>query len=118
MKSTAVLTFLLLSVIASTAQSVGASSLMDDGNHFLLHCDRTQQPDKAVIIACLAYVQGVKDGASVVHATDQCVPMNATSFQLLDVSFKFVRDNPETRAQQTAILVHRALVNAFPCEKK
>ncbi|MGH9514989.1 MAG: Rap1a/Tai family immunity protein [Terriglobales bacterium] len=117
MKSTAVLTFLLLSVLASAAQSVGAASLMDDGNHFLSNCDRSQQTDKAVIIACLTYVQWVKDGASVVHATDQCVPQNAVTFQLLDISMKFIRDNPETRDQRTAILVHRAIVNAFPCEK-
>jgi hypothetical protein len=63
----------------------------------------------------VGYVIGVHD-ASKARLTF-CSPANAKASQVGDVVAKYLRENPERRANQAHGLVRDALVTAWPCPK-
>ena len=64
------------------------------------------------------YAQGVTHGMIVATALtrpDICVPSNATNGQLIDVVRNFLEAAPALRNLASLVLVHGALIQAFPC---
>jgi hypothetical protein len=64
------------------------------------------------------YLQGVAHGLIVGTATtrpDICPPAAVTNGQLIDVVRNFLEAAPSMRHLSTMILIHGALIHAFPC---
>lgn len=75
-------------------------------------------------LRCASYVAGVADGVAGAQMVAEpapyrlCIPVNAVSrLQIMDVATKFLRDNPADRHRAAAVLVYRALVEAYPCTR-
>jgi hypothetical protein len=63
------------------------------------------------------YLQGVAHGLIVGTATtrpDICPPITATNGQLIDVVRNFLEAAPSVRHHSTMVLIHGALIQAFP----
>jgi hypothetical protein len=80
--------------------------------------------DPGSVEFCTAYVMGAVDaidtqqfaGAKIDKIPPViCVPENATSRQLVDVTNKHLRDHPAQRAFSAGSEVSLAMLNAFPC---
>ncbi len=119
---TGVAATLFLSVSTIEAQSVS-------GNNIINVCN--EDPNGM----CLGYIAGTIDGmlwASDVAAlrsgaTGQamrnlahsllgaCTPPSATGGQLYAVALKYMQNHPENWHEPAYVLVHRALIDAFPC---
>jgi hypothetical protein len=121
---------------ALSVPAFSANHLYDTGNEFLSECsavDRANDSnltlvEKANIMQCLSYVQGVIDG--VVYENTRvgmtgnskapplpCAPGDVSRLQLVRVALKYVRDNPEKAHMATVVLVMTALENAFSCPR-
>ncbi len=57
-------------------------------------------------------------GAAFPERRRSCIPENVTNGQVSDVVIKYLRDHPEERHILAAILVVKAMAEAFPCKSK
>ena len=110
-----VLFFLLVSASAQ-AQRVSTTT----GNDLLQLCESKDKFEQAF---CIGYVTGITDVEgfdSAIYPERQrsCIAEKATSGQLSDIVVKYLKDHPEERHLQAAILVVKAMGQAFPCKAK
>jgi hypothetical protein len=70
--------------------------------------------DNTTYVFVLGYVAGVADALNGVVV---CMPANVTIRQVRDISYRYLRDNPEQRNDDASILIARALKPPFPCKK-
>jgi Rap1a immunity proteins len=99
------------------------------GNDLLSDCEKP--PGGVDFPFCVAYITGAVDmigglqGA--VSTTDQhsfwklrsvCLPTEATVQQIVDVVLKYMKENPEERADGASWIVTRAMVQAWGCPAK
>lgn len=101
-----------------------------DGNALLSHCqaavrlsdDAAKQTPATVLggIGCMAYLQGLTQGNAVAQRGFAfCLPEGARSGeQLARIMVKHLNENPEDLHLPAGILTTRALMKAYPCEKK
>ena len=103
------------------------------GNAYLRECSVIEkdlkdltQADMKYVFACIGYTEGVLDG---VHAEDGfqtaitgkpqtapfCVPDAADNGQIVRITLKYIRNNPEEAHKTTSVLIVEALREAFPC---
>ncbi|WP_306111521.1 MULTISPECIES: Rap1a/Tai family immunity protein [Roseovarius] len=124
---------LALFCLASAATATNAQQIT--GNQLLDTCTSDNQ-----IMAgfCLGYIIGYSEGApwggtlaimqanpglgtdavndAVGAITGSCVPSEASNEQLMDVTIKYLTNNPETRHTSARTLIWTAYSEAFPCE--
>lgn len=114
---------LLLSVSPVGAQGVSGNAIIDVCN---------EDPNGS----CLSYIAGTIDGmrwASDVAAfrsggteaqamrdlgeslLGACTPPSATGGQLSAVALKYMQNHPENWHEPAVVLIHRALMDSFPC---
>lgn len=65
---------------------------------------------------CGSYLYGLSDGLS--YAQAYCAPQGATSRQLAQIIFDYVKSNPNEWHLQSTFLAATALSKAFPCIKR
>jgi Rap1a immunity proteins len=123
---------LCFSAFAQTSEVV---PFIASGNSFVRDCsvvekEQTTAAEDTASAACVLYVAGILRGAELgssltrLEANDTtlpklfCRPDNVESGQVAKIVLKFVRENPEKANEETALLVMRALVRAFPCPSK
>lgn len=118
-----------------TAIATSSSAQQISGNELLDTCTSDNQ-----IMAgfCLGYIIGYSEGApwggtlaimqanpglgtdavndAVGAITGSCVPSEASNEQLMDVTIKYLTNNPETRHTSARTLIWTAYSEAFPCE--
>jgi hypothetical protein len=89
-----------------------------DGNGLYSDCEKGN-------LKCYGYIFGLIDALDLSELlTDKpplpkaktCMPAEVTGQQLRDVVLEFLRDNPAKRHLAAAVLVAKALSDAFPCE--
>lgn len=103
------------------------------GNAYLRECSVIEkdmndltQPDMKYLFSCIAYTEGVLDGIQAEDAFQKvtagksqtapfCVPDAADNGQIIRITLKYIRNNPEEAHQRTAVLILEALREAFPC---
>lgn len=116
--------FLLLCAFSgiSFAEHLGKS-----GNEFLVECSAVGKDsgltdsEMTKNMVCMSYVEGLVDGIRVelaAHVKGRTEPFcftDVTSMQLLRVTLKFIRENPEQANLHTAVLMLKAWEKAFPC---
>jgi hypothetical protein len=78
------------------------------------------QKDRA---GCLRYVEGASDMISSLQAsqsmpTNICIDPAATGAQLVDVTTRFLAENPDALDDPAGKLVWAALYGAYPCSNK
>jgi hypothetical protein len=136
MKTLGLIAVALLMLCGNTfAQTVEAMPFVASGNSFLRDCsvvdkEKTAPIEDAESVACLFYVGGVVRGAELGSAATRgqanqttlpqlfCRPGNVEVIQLVRIVLKHIRQNPENANQETAILILRALREAYPCPSK
>lgn len=116
-----------LSVLSSKAHAQGTASLLQTGNDFLRQCDeiRVNQKDTIAfgqLMRCTGYIQGFLEG----HVTLQvvsgvkptyCYPENADFGQVQRIVLKWLRGNPAKSNLPLSVVMEKALIEAFPCER-
>ena len=126
---------LAIMVLAIVAAPVGASAEIT-GNSLLEQCTSPELSFNQSF--CLGFIQGVQDTLSYVFVVnmvrdgteklypgdesrggiggvDSCPPITSTLGQLHLIAIKWMKENPEKLHRQGTIIVHQALVDAFPC---
>ncbi|MGC2464984.1 MAG: Rap1a/Tai family immunity protein [Candidatus Acidiferrum sp.] len=106
----------LLCSISARAQRVSTTT----GNDLLESCESTGHFEQAF---CFGYITGVTDtdamdGAAFPDRRRSCVAENVSNGQVKDVVVKYLRDHPEERHLLAAILIVKAMSQAFPCKAK
>lgn len=108
---------LIFGVLISALQqpwpaSAEAVPEIDKGNGLLELCE---MQDSFADGTCLGYVRGA---AKVFNGLGQiCYPDGATAQQLVDVVKKGLKDHPEERQRDSALLIRKYASAAFPCAK-
>ena len=95
-------------------------SPISTGNGFLEYCT---SEDASLRLACIAYVSGLVDGLHMGPIANKgpliiCPPAGVITAQHRDIIIKYLKDNPENRQYDTAVLATVALQRAFPCPAK
>ena len=121
---------LMLSVLSNLAD---AAQLDESGNVFLEKCTAFEKANSDTttkelleVNQCLAYLRGVMDGVEVerrwLGGGDEakyplpfCIPPDVSTGQILRITLKYIRNNPEIAHYTTAMLVVNALGFTFPC---
>ena len=87
-----------------------------DGNTFFANCRADPIPGE-----CLGYIRGASDGLSAASVLlKSCLyaqPSNATDEQVNDILNQYLREHPEKRNLDAAILLLAAMMEAYPCSK-
>jgi hypothetical protein len=121
-------------LLAQVAPQTTKSWSYETGNDLLSECQGGEQSGNNNLdyARCEAYVRGAvdmigslqgeiskRDGKSAWRLTSVCLPTGATTGQLVDVVVKFLKENPEQRADKAAgWLVIRAVIGAWGCPTK
>lgn len=71
---------------------------------------------------CGGYIIGISDMFNKLQSmkmikTVMCLPANATEIQIIDVTVKYLHDNPDSVGSDASAVVPAALIKAFPCPK-
>jgi hypothetical protein len=96
-----------LALVASTA----ASAQFYTGNQLL---ERMDSEDPQHKMLALGYVAGTVD---MTRGTYHCAPWSVSLGQVRDLMQNSIRNDPVNRHLSAAILVAKALVTVWPCEK-
>jgi len=102
----------------------------NDGNSLLVNCKSAvdildgnsyiSEPKGAM--SCISYIRGFTDLNSFYRysrdnkSVDFCVPEGVNAGQNTRVVLKYLRENPSELHAHTAVLVRRALIQAYPCK--
>lgn len=84
------------------------------GNDLVTECASDKSIERAT---CIAYVMGVLD-SGVMYDTEYtkvCPPDRMSAHQAAKIVVKYADNNPEQLHFPASILVHNALIKAFPC---
>lgn len=65
-----------------------------------------------------AVAQGYIAGAADAYHLKYCPPKGVTLGQLTDITYAFLKSNPERRHESADLFVGMALMEAFPCKTK
>jgi hypothetical protein len=105
------LLFIWLSEIA-VAQNDNHKSLQT-GNDLSNTCRHFTSQESSTFDdgVCMGYIAGVGDSIGF------CGGENVTYGQMIKVVLKYMNDHPEQLNQQSSSIIHRALFDAFPCQK-
>ena len=109
------LALLLLSGRSLSQEDAVRVILSDVSGNTLLH--RCTSDEGGDLNFCVGYIEGIRDATVLCdlngkQRTD--IPAEVTSEQMKDVVVKYLRDHPEERHKQGALLVIYALRLAFP----
>jgi hypothetical protein len=100
----------LLLALCFAAIASPASAGFVNGNKLLDWCKGRERS------LCAGYVAGVVD---MLDEDDRlCLTTDVNVTQITDITTKFLAAHPESRHQRAAILVYRALTEAFSCRKE
>jgi hypothetical protein len=97
-------------VNAAGTQIASAAGGYESGDTLLSLCEKPQ--DSTLYGFCAGYIIGAAD------ALDEglfCPPKGHAKQQIVDVTVRWLRDNPENRDDTAHSLVARALAENFPC---
>lgn len=109
------LTLLLMASVSAHAQRVSTTT----GNDLLDSCESKDFKEAF----CLGYITGVTDldgmdGSVFPERRRSCVAENVSNGQVKDIVVKYLKDHPEERHLLAAILIVKAMAQAFPCKSK
>jgi len=109
------------------AQHARATDLLETGNDYLLQCDEAKlNRSNAVAVGqfmrCAGYIQGFLEGHTALIVVSgakpsYCYPDNVGTEQVQRIVTKSLKDNPKKTHLPIALLVEKALIDAFPCAK-
>ena len=110
-----------LFVAAFVGQAQAATSRpYYDGNTFFNTCSTYSATE---IAHCNAYALGISDAIGVWKKTSPetapaCPDVGVTGEQILDIGFKYIKENVRERHKPTAILIMKAAGKEWPCKKQ
>jgi len=109
------------------AKHAHAADLLDTGNDFLLQCDeeklnKSNAASVAQYMRCAGYIQGFLEGHTVMIVVSgakpsYCYPENVSTEQVGRIVTKSLKDHPEKTQLPISVLMEKALIDAFPCDK-
>jgi len=128
----AVLALVVICALVGSARAADDDYPGDSGNAFVRTCSGIDKDDKDKThldvqngMACLGYIDGLKDGviAEIVFAQSEhknvpkpyCVPDGVEMRQLIRIVLKYIEDHPETAHMRTPPLAVLAWRKTFPC---
>jgi hypothetical protein len=97
--------YLITTAVLAASLAGTVQARMTTGNDLMQHC--IDAPDSF----CAGYVGGVIDSNNALF----CFPPGVTKRQIINITIKFLRDNPKTRGMYAPNLVIKASRIAFPC---
>lgn len=92
--------------------SVAEGQYFETGNTLYSRCENGSS---------ISYIMGVTDGLALIgniHGSNikfVCLPSAATAGQINDIVCKYLRENPENRAQIAPVIIWNALAPSFKC---
>ena len=101
--------------IVATSHGAYAVQMFENGNQLLQSCTQTDTFSQAL---CMGYVEGIADEVALVQSFNKspsCIPPGVVVKQLVDVVVKSLRQKPETRNSEAALLATAAFAEAWPC---
>jgi Rap1a immunity proteins len=113
-------------ILALTASQVSPQRTPDirNGNGLLEACGSDEGGLDSGL--CVGYIEGATDGLDVANDVLErrygvprpfCVPAGATVGQRHDIVVKYLKDNPDKRHNESALLIGLALHEAWPCSR-
>lgn len=97
------------------------------GNNLLEQCSLVERADNTLndtdymnMMFCLGTVYGVRSMTSALQTMargESCIPLTASNGQVARIVVKYLRAHPSELHQDSALLVLKALNEAFPCEE-
>jgi hypothetical protein len=103
----------LIGTVLMFASGSAATEVDYSGNELLKYCTSGNSLET---VACQAYINGIREVLSLASADagrEPCIPPSVTGAQIKDVVVRHLRENPETRHLDRAVLVMRAVRDAW-----
>jgi hypothetical protein len=105
-----------LAVVALFTMACAAQA--DTGNELKSYCTGRSGFDSG---RCHGYISGVVEWQLIIAAAQRmapikyCLPEGVTYGQIVDIVKKFMADNPDKTHWEASVIIHNAVLNAFPC---
>ena len=110
----------LLLAFAFVIATLGPVSAND--NEIIFEACKARSEDKKSKSICEWYIVGVLDGFAVSYASSGfhifCAPEHVTTGQIIELIVAWIINHPQDKQYTGAIVIARALKNAFPCQEK
>ncbi|MBI2725425.1 MAG: hypothetical protein HYX42_04165 [Polaromonas sp.] len=74
--------------------------------------------DDAFVVGYIAGISDADRGAAKRMRPASCIPNGVSLGQMIDVTWKYLRDNPSTRHEPAAFLVREAMIASWPCSTR
>ena len=117
----------IAAAIAVSAISASTAAAVEDGNSWAAKCQKSVEQlrsstEKMQFTHCVGYARGVADTIQLWAGAEgdkapACIPEKATAQQLIDIGFKYIRENPAERHLPANALLMRAFRVAWPCKE-
>ena len=125
---TRTLTAAALAAMLSTPTTTAAGPAIT-GNDWLQMCsasleNRKTKKESFEFVRCVSYARGLADGLTFMEAvlgddkSPFCIPSEVEAQQLVDVSLRYLRENPGIRHRPAAFILADAFAAAWPCAKQ
>ncbi|MGA2365555.1 MAG: Rap1a/Tai family immunity protein [Steroidobacteraceae bacterium] len=113
---TAIVALLLATSLVANAQNpfIKSTRAFKSANQLYTDCTSTSQFDQG---SCWGYIVAAADIANGLKDIDVCLPPGVTMQEVVDVTKKYLTDNPAERRYSAHSTVIASLRNAFPCPK-
>ena len=127
---------LLVTIFVFALFESSSSHALVTGNELLSNCTKAlsvikdplssaqnSKSDAFDTASCISYIEGAVDGIVVADRLVEdrsifCRPKGVNNGQLVRVVVKYLEENPESLHEWQFNLVLKALIEAFPCNKK
>jgi hypothetical protein len=111
----------LLTGVAALFLATGTAYAADNDTEIFFKACKARSEDKNLKI-CEWYIVGVLDGFAVSYASSGfhilCAPEHITTGQTIELIVAWIINHPQDKQYMGAIVIARALKNAFPCPEK
>jgi len=124
-----VVSIFILSVFGLMHSANAEDAFFKNGNTYEQQC--LHPSDAGMAFACGSYVEGMTDGMTFMKVAlfatanipfsdgpGECAPTGVTYKQSIDVLQNYIRNHPEIRHEDLAVIAASAWIEAWPCPKQ
>lgn len=105
--------FLTLGCVGATIFAANAPA--DSGNDVYYQCQ--EKRGSAQLLHCVSYINGAFDMIAFFREAFKCpLPEHLVVGQAMDILLKMLKEQPERRSSNAALLLYNALNEQWPCK--
>src|SRR4051794_28200488 len=115
MRGTPLALVLLVASLHILSSPVSAQGL-SHGDELLKYCtDPAESFGRGVCHGYILSIASVMSEGNTISGHKACIPQAVNMGQIVDTSFRYVKNNAENRKYTTAVLIAKSLERSFPC---